>query len=169
MLQSRLAQFHFSSEIEKAFNQWVLAFTQRLADDTVGATATAEQVRNTLERIDRDQPDNVDVLTTLAQTYGVIGEKDLALKLGQRAIMLLPTAKNATDGPAMEESLALIQTIVGENKSAISTLTHLLHTPYNSRYYTPTGITPALLMLDPFWDPLRGDPAFKELYEEKQP
>ena len=169
LLRARLAQFHFSFEIDKAFNQWVLAFTQRLAGDNVGAKVTAEQACNTLERLDRDQPDNLDVLTVLAQTYGVIGEKDLALKLGQRAVMLLPSAKNAVDGPGMEENLALIQTIVGENNSAISTLTQLLQTPYNSRYYSPTGVTPALLRLDPFWDPLRADPAFQKLCEEKQP
>ena len=31
------------------------------------------------------------------------------------------------------------------------------------------AITPALLRLDPIWDPLRGDLAFQELCEEKQP
>jgi len=82
--------------------------------------------------------------------------------------MLVPSAKNAVEGPGMEESLALIQTIVGENKNAISTLTQLLHTPYSSRYYNPTGVTAALLRLDPFWDPLRGDLAFQKLCEEKQ-
>ena len=31
----------------------------------------------------------------------------------------------------------------------------------------PMPITPALLRLDPFWDPLRADPAFQKLCEEK--
>src|SRR5262249_55521217 len=144
LLQARLAQFHFSFEIEKAFYLYVLAFTQRLAGDT-GAKVTAAQARHILERLDRDQPDNPDVLTLLAQTHAVMGEKDLAIKLGQRAVMLLPSAKNAVEGPGMEETLAVIQAIVGENKSAILTLTRLLQTPYNSRYYNPTGVTPALL------------------------
>ena len=30
------------------------------------------------------------------------------------------------------------------------------------------GVTPALLRLDPIWDPLRADPAFQKLCEEKQ-
>ena len=34
--------------------------------------------------------------------------------------------------------------------------------------FTLTPITPALLRLDPLWDPLRGDPAFQKLCEEKQ-
>ena len=68
--------------------------------------------------------------------------------------------------PAAEENLALIQTIFGENSRAISTLTRLLQTPYSSWLYG-TPITPALLRLDPIWDPLRGDPAFQKLCEDK--
>ena len=77
--------------------------------------------------------------------------------------------KIAVDGPSLEENLALIQTIFGENSRAISTLTQLLQTPYGSWLYGPAPITPALLRLDPIWDPLRGDPAFQKLCEEKQP
>ena len=72
-------------------------------------------------------------------------------------------------GPAYEENLALIQTMFGENSQAISTLTRLLQTPYISWLYFQTPVTPALLRLDPLWDPLRADPAFQKLCEEKQP
>jgi hypothetical protein len=82
--------------------------------------------------------------------------------------MLLPSVKDRVDGPAREENLALIQTMVGENSRAISTLTRLLQTRYGSELYGP-AITPAFLRLDPLWDPLRADPAFQRLCEEKQP
>ena len=59
MLQARLAQFHYASECDKGSDQVALAFTQRLAGDTAGAKVTAEQARNTLEQLYRDQPDNV--------------------------------------------------------------------------------------------------------------
>ena len=45
-----------------------------------------------------------------------MGEKDLALKLAERAIMLLPRAKDPVSGPSFEENLAVIQTMVGENQ-----------------------------------------------------
>ena len=96
-------------------------------------------------------------------------KKDLALKEAKRAIMLVPHAKDAVDGPAMEENLALIQTMVGENSQAISTLTQLLQTPYMEGGVYGIPITPALLRFDPIWDPLRADPAFQKLCEEKQP
>ena len=82
--------------------------------------------------------------------------------------MLLPRAKDLVTGPGFEENLALIQTIFSENRRAISTLTQLLQTPYASWFYG-APVTPALLRLDPIWDPLRGDPAFQKLCEEKQP
>jgi hypothetical protein len=71
--------------------------------------------------------------------------------------------------PGFEENLTLIQTIFGAISQAISTLTRLLKTPYSSWFYSRTPVTPALLRLDPLWDPLRADPAFQKLCEEKQP
>jgi hypothetical protein len=74
-------------------------------------------------------------------------------------------------GPCLEENLAVIQMMVGENSRAISTLTRLLQTPYLGWTYGfgRMHVTPALLRLDPHWDPLRADPAFQKLCEEKQP
>jgi len=168
LLQARQTQFHFASEIDKGINQIVLAWTQRLSGDIAGAQATAEQARNMLGQLCKEQPDNSDLAGMLALANAVLGEKNSALNEIQRAIMLLPNAKDQVNGPAREEGLAVIQTTFGENSQAISTLTHLLQTPYNSWIYG-APVTPALLRLDPFWDPLRADPAFQKLCEEKQP
>ena len=67
---------------------------QRLAGDTAGAKVTAEQARNTLEQLYRDQPDNSSLAAMLSQAYAAMGEKDSALKEAERAIMLLPRAKD---------------------------------------------------------------------------
>jgi TolB-like protein/Tfp pilus assembly protein PilF len=169
LLQARLAQAHYASEFEKSWDRVTLALVQRLAGDTVGAKVTAEQARNTLEPLYKDQPDNaLKFASLLPQVYAVLGEKDSALKEAERAIMLLPSAKDPVSGPGREELLALIQTMFGENSPAISTLTRLLQSSYISLLYDP-ALTPALLRLDPLWDPLRADPAFQKLCEEKQP
>jgi TolB-like protein/predicted Zn-dependent protease len=160
LLQARLAQFHYASNNDKAGDVGALAYTQRLAGDAAGAKATAEQARNTFEQ--QAQSDNPGPGTALATLYAVMGQKDSALKAAGRAL-LLPGAK----GPSLEEALAVIQTIVGENSRAISALSNLLQTPYFSGFYQPASITPALLRLDPIWDPLRSDPAFQKLCEEK--
>jgi hypothetical protein len=80
--------------------------------------------------------------------------------------MLMPVSKDPLLGPSFEETLALLRTMFGENSRAISALTQLLQTPYISFWYDPTAVTPALLRLDPIWDPLRGDSAFQKLCEE---
>jgi TolB-like protein/Tfp pilus assembly protein PilF len=168
LLQIRLAQFHFESEYDRGWDRVVLAFAQRLAGDTAGAKVTAEQARDTLERPYRDQPDNYGLAARISQAYAAMGQKDWALKAAERAIMLLPNAKDAVEGPAMEENLALIQMIFGEKRRAISTLTKLLQTPYYGWVSSQGPVTSALLRLDPIWDPLRADPAFQKLCEEKQ-
>jgi TolB-like protein/Flp pilus assembly protein TadD len=169
LLLARLAQFHFDDQSDKGRNQMWLAFIQHLAGDVVGAKATAEQARNTFEQYYGDKRDDFIAAFYLSKAYAAMGEKDSALRLAERVIMLVPRAKDPWVASVCEENLALIQTIFGENSRAISTLTQLLQTPYNSNLYRPAAITPALLRLDPFWDPLRGDPAFQKLCEEKQP
>jgi TolB-like protein/Flp pilus assembly protein TadD len=167
LLQARVAQYHFGSELEKGAFTKELAFAQRLAGDSAGAKITAEQARNTLEPICKNQPENDFAATCLSQANAILGEKNLALNEAGRAITLLPTAKNAVLGPGSEENLATIQTIFGENARAISILERLVKIPYVSPFYGGP-LTPALLRLDPTWDPLRNDPGFQQLLAGKE-
>jgi tetratricopeptide (TPR) repeat protein len=170
LLQARLAQFHFAaSDADKSGNQLTLAMTQRLAGDAAGAKASADQARKTLEPLCKNQPANASFAVLLSQAYAAMGQKDSAIKEAARAIMLMPSTQDRVIGPGSEENLAIIQMMFGENSRAISTLARLLQTPYWSWIYGRTPVTPALLRLDPLWDPLRADPAFQELCEEKQP
>ena len=146
-----------------------LALAQRVAGDTASAKAAAEQARNTLESLKKEQPDNAFVAAALAVAYAILDEKDSALNEARRAITLVPSSKDRLSGPGFEENLALVEMIIGENSRAIATLTRLLQTPYGGWLYSPAPITPALLRLDPIWDPLRADPVFQKLCEEKQP
>ena len=166
LLQARQAQFHFASEVERSINQVTLAIVQRLAGDTAGAKTNGEQARNTLEPLCKNQPDNYMFAGMLSLANAAIGEKDSAFREAERALLL--SAKDRVYGPGFEENLALIQAMFGANSQAISTLTRLLKTPYSSWFYSRTPVTPALLRLDPLWDPLRSDPAFQKLCEEKQ-
>ena len=167
-VQSRQARLHSASGIDKAMKQNGLALIHRVAGDTAQAKAFAEQARNTLEPLSKDQPDNAFVAAALAVAYAILDEKSQALNEAQRAMTLVPSSKDRLSGPGFEENLALVEMIIGENSRAISTLTRLLQTPYGGWLYNPAPITPALLRLDPIWDPLRADPAFQKLCEEKQ-
>ncbi len=166
LLGRQRSHFHFGSGFYENPNLVNLALTKRLAGDFAGAKAAAEEARIELETLCQRQPDNVIFTANLSQAYALLGNKEGALKEAERAITLLPTAKDAVDGPEMEENMALIATLVGEHDRALVTLGQLLETPYDGWYYL-TPITPALLKVDPTWDSWRGDPAFQKLCQEK--
>jgi hypothetical protein len=87
--------------------------------------------------------------------------KDAAIAEGKRAVELTPESADAVDGPVLTASLAQIYAWTGESDQALQLLERSL--------ITPNGITVPLLRLDPIWDPLRSDPRFQKLCEEKQP
>ena len=139
----------------------MLVLAQEYAGDTGGARATAQQLLGPLETFGQKDPDNANSAQLLSIIHAVLGQKDAAIKEAERAIALRPTVKDAVDGPTYEENLAFVEVLVGDKNSAIPRLQHLLQVPYNS------CLTPALLRLDPKWDPLRGDPVFQKLCEDK--
>jgi hypothetical protein len=72
-----------------------------------------------------------------------------------------PNLEDAVEGPKATAALAEIYASVGEHDEAFLLLDHLLA--------VPNGLTVPQLRLDPVWDPLRADPRFQKLCEEKQP
>jgi TolB-like protein/regulator of sirC expression with transglutaminase-like and TPR domain len=163
LIHSRLTEYRDLSDIERLFNPFFLVLAQENAGDIVGARATAQQMLRSLEPLSQKDPDNPNFAQALSLIHAVLGQKDAAIKEAERAITLLPSGKDAVDGPRGEENLAFVEVLVGDNNGAIPRLQRLLEVPYNN------CLTPALLRLNPQWDRLRGDPAFQKLCEEKKP
>ena len=163
LIHSRLTEYRDLSDIERFFNPFFLVLAQENAGDIAGARATAQQMLRPLETLSQKDPDNPNFAQALSIIHAVLGQKDAAIKEAERAITLLPSGKDAVDGPRAEENLAFVEVLVGDKNRAIPRLQHLLEIPYSD------CLTPALLRLHPQWDPLRGDPAFQKLCEEKQP
>jgi TolB-like protein/Tfp pilus assembly protein PilF len=95
--------------------------------------------------------------STLALAYAGLGDKDSALQQAKRSVAQYEN--DAVDKPGAEAVLAQIQAKFGDVESAISIIPHLLE--------VPAGITRADLRFNPMWDPLRKDPRFQKLCEEK--
>ena len=76
LLQTRVAQFHFDLETDRAIDQVWLALTQRLAGDTASANVSAEQARNTFEEAFRDRPDHLLRLEGLSKAHALTGRRN---------------------------------------------------------------------------------------------
>jgi len=97
-----------------------------------------------------------------------LGDKTAAFAFVEKAIAVNPIEKDPMDGPGSIEILARVTARMGEPDRAISALQKLLSTPYESPLNAANvPLTPALLRLDPMFDPLRNDPRFQKLCEEK--
>src|SRR5437660_2681012 len=163
LVHSRLTESRDLPEFERLFEPLFLALAQEYAGDIAGARVTAQQMLHPLETVGKKAPDNPFFALALSLIHAVLGEKDAAINEAERAITLLPSEKDAVDGPSYEENLASVEVNVGDKNRAIPRLQRLLQIPYSN------CLTPALLRLDPKWDPLRGDPRFRKLCEEKKP
>jgi serine/threonine protein kinase/Tfp pilus assembly protein PilF len=146
-----------------------LGWAQEVAGDHAAAEESWQQARSELEFFLKEQPENYRLIGDLALTNVGLGDKATALALVERAMAVIPIEKDALFGPIPVEFLARVAAQLGERDRAISALQKLLSIPYSGTLAADVPLTPALLRLDPMFDPLRNDPRFQKLCEEKQP
>jgi len=146
-----------------------LGWAQEVAGDNDAARESWRQARSEMEPFLKEQPDNYSLIGDLALINMELGDKAAALALSDRAIAANPIEQNAVTGPVPIEVLARVTARMGEPDRAISVLQKLLSIPYSGAFAFGVPLTPALLRLDPMFDPLRNDPRFQKLVASLAP
>jgi tetratricopeptide (TPR) repeat protein len=146
-----------------------LGWAEEVAGDHAAAQESWRQARTELEPFLKEQPENFQLIGDLALINMGLGDKAAALALTDRAIAAVPTEKDALAGTRPVEILARVAAGMGEPDRAIAALQKLFSIPGDGALAENLPLTPALLRLDPMFDPLRNDPRFQKLAASPAP
>jgi serine/threonine protein kinase/Tfp pilus assembly protein PilF len=145
-----------------------LGWAEDVSGNHEAAKETWRNARTELESFLDQHPEDHLLLGHLALTDASLGDGPAAFALAERAIAAVPVEKDAVSGPTSIEFLARVAAQLGEADRAVEALRRLMTTPYSGALGPGAPLTPALLRLDPMFDPLRNDPRFKKIIAEAE-
>ena len=142
-------------------NTWCEGLVAHMRGDQPAARAAFTNARKELEKMVREQPEYAEGICALGVTDAALGNKEDAIREGQRAVELMPVSKNAIEGPLLIKYLALIYAWTGDKDLALEQLAIATRIPGYLSY--------GHLRLHPYWNPLRGDPRFEKIVASLAP
>jgi eukaryotic-like serine/threonine-protein kinase len=143
-------------------NSWCEGLAARFRGDETAARAAFTDARKEIEQTLRHQPDYAAALCALGVVDAVLGNKEEAIREGQRAVELTPVSKNSIDGAMFLRYLAVIYAWADDKDRAVERLAERAKIPVADLSYGE-------LRLNPLWDPLRGDPRFEAIVASLAP
>ena len=101
---------------------------------------------------------NVEAAWHVALAWADAGleQREQAVAEARLATALIPESADTLEGPAWQGFLARTYAMNGDAGHALPLIEHLLQSEISL-------LSPAILQLDPMWDPIRDDPRFQQL------
>jgi serine/threonine protein kinase/TolB-like protein/Flp pilus assembly protein TadD len=134
---------------------WADGQIARARGDKQKALAIFAAARKKVDATWGDKPKDELYLALLARLDAALGRKEDAIREAQRAVNLMPIAKDSLNGPALVANLALVYAWTGEHERALEQLEIIAKIPAGPSYGD--------LRFNPCWDDLRGDPRFDKI------
>ncbi len=141
--------------VKEAKRLLTLGLTARLAGRGEQAETALEASRGIFENLVFRSPESQRFKSGLGLALALLGRREAAIEAGTEAVE--GSATDLFTGPRRRENLAAIYAWSNEPDRAIELLTDLLSQHYQA------SISPALLAIDPTWEPLRQDSRFQGL------
>jgi eukaryotic-like serine/threonine-protein kinase len=143
-------------------NGWCEGLTAWFRGDESAARSAFTSARKELEQTVHDQPDYAAALCALGVVDAALGNKESAIREGERAVELMPVSKSAIEGAMLVQYLAVIYAWTSDKDRAIERLAEATKLPGGTLSYGD-------LRLNPLWDPLRSDPRFEAIVASLAP
>jgi serine/threonine-protein kinase len=140
---------------------WFEGLAARLRGDSASAHEAFLRARAVAEHDVQERLEYGPPLCVLGMIDAMLDRKEDAIAEGLRAVELLPVERDSINGSHLLMHLAQIYAATGEKDLAFAKLRALLSRPGDGSYGD--------FRLNPFWDPLRGDPRFEELVASLAP
>ncbi len=143
-------------------SSWCEGQLAKFRGNESAALAAFNSARNELGKTVQNQPDYAAALCALGVIDAVLGNKEDAIREGERAVELTSVSKNAIEGATLVRYLAVIYAWAGEKDRAIQRLAETTYLPGSHVSY-------GYLRLHPLWEPLRSDPRFQAIVDSLAP
>jgi len=137
-------------------NGWCEGLAAWVHGDESAVRGAFENARKELAEEVHNQPNYAAALCALGVVDAVLGNKEAAIREGERAVELIPISKSAIEGATLVRYLAVIYAWAGDKDRAVQRLAETTYLPGSHISY-------GYLRLHPLWDPLRGDPRFEAI------
>jgi tetratricopeptide (TPR) repeat protein len=142
-------------------HSWFEGLAAQLRGDDGSARDAFVRARVEVDHAVQERPEYAPPRSVLGMIDAMLARNDDAISEGKRAVELLSVDQDSINGSHLLMNLAIIYAATEQKALAIDTINLLLSKPGDGSY--------GEFRLNPFWDPLRGEPGFEKIIASLAP